>query len=296
MTQHTPMDNLSKFTGSCFSYYYEELPRQADQDMIKSFCDDRRRLFAPIAKNFDVVANSRWVLRHYLAIKFVTAANILAGSAVYAHAQNLMLGVPYFNYYAVLNACRAFLLTSPQVIWKGEETLRMPHGKILNITADYMRALDFSRMNYWRLRLASLRDYRELFSYRFPLSGPNAVNDDAFDVDTAIALGRLIAELASLSSECLDAELRKHSSLDIPVMSIDDRDWTFAYSIAGVKIIDPDDLYRFNKLITGWKTVSPLQVMTSDGLMDDVYGTWCDSSDRSNVFDPDATSGLILDL
>ncbi|MBR8295492.1 hypothetical protein KDW63_15015 [Burkholderia cenocepacia] len=290
------LEDIRNATGSAYCYSYEELPRQADLAVIQSYCSDRRALFAPIAKAFDVDANSHWILRHYLAIKFSTAANMLAGSAAYAYEHNLMLGVPYFNYYAVLNACRAFLLTSPQVAWQGERTVKMTHQNILNRTADYMRSLNPGRRQEWCTQLEDLREHRELFSYRFPLSGPELAGDRALDVEAATSLGRLIAELASLNSECLDAALCKHSSMELSVRSINDHDWATAYELAGVPKRDPSDQFRLRKYVQGWKTVAPLQVMTTDGLLDDVYGTWCDPDDRPGMFDPDDSSKLILAL
>lgn len=290
------LDEIRKATGSDYCYDYRELPRQASVGQIRSYCADRRQMFAPIAKAFDAAANSRWVLRHYLAIKFATAANMLAGSSVYARDHNLMLAVPYFNYYAVLNACRAFLLTSPQVEWNGGETVEMTHAKILNRTGDYMRALDPTRRAEWVAALERLRGHRELFSYRFPLSGRGLTGDEAFDCEAAISLGRLIAELASLNSECLDASLRKHASMELPVGEISDHEWASAYELAGASLPDFDDLYRFDKYVRGWRTVSPLEVMTSDGLIDDIYGNWTDPEGRPSMFDPDDSHDVLLAL
>lgn len=287
---------IRKATGSAYCYDYRELLVQADIAAIRGYCENRRKRFAPIAKAFDARANSHWVLRHYLAIKFATAANMLAGSATYAHAHNLMLAVPYFNYYAVLNACRAFLLTSPQVDWDGKNTVEMTHQNIINRTADYMRELDPTRRVAWQEQLEALQAHRELFSYRFPLSGPGIVGIAALDVDAAIAFARLIAELASLNSECLDGALRKYASMELPVAPIADHEWATAYEIAGISTPDPDDRYRFGKFVRGWKTVAPLEVMTSDGLADDIYGNWTDPDDRAGMFDPDDSHGIVLAL
>ncbi|MGZ2411129.1 hypothetical protein ACUXST_000526 [Sphingomonas sp. F9_3S_D5_B_2] len=290
------LDDIHRATGSDYCYHYSELPRQASLEQIRNYCADRRQMFAPIAKAFDAAANSRWVLRHYLAIKFATAANMLAGSSVYARDHNLMLAVPYFNYYAVLNACRAFLLTSPPVEWNGRDTVEMTHAKILNLTGDYMRALDPTRRNESNAQLERLRGHRELFSYRFPLSGRGLTGGEAFDCEAAISLGRLIAELASLNSECLDASLRKHASMELPVGKISDHEWASAYELSGVSLPDTDDQYRFDKYVRGWRTVSPLEVMTSDGLIEDIYGNWKDPDDRPGMFDPDESHNIILAL
>lgn len=289
-------EDIMRASGSGYCYAYKALPLQANTAMIRSYCTHQREMFAPIAKVFDAEVNSRWILRHYLAIKFATAANMLAGSSLYASEHNLRLAVPYFNYYAVLNACRAFLMTSPLVIWAGGKTVEMTHQNIINRTADSMRALDPDRRVSWLLQLEGLREHRELFSYRFPLSGPSLAGPEAFDCDAAIALGRLIAELASLNSECFDASLRKHASMDLPVLELPEHEWASAYELAGTSMPDFDDLYRFDRYVRGWNTVSTLEVMTSDGLVDDIYGNWTDPDGGPGMFDPDHTHQVILAL
>lgn len=283
-------------TGSDFCYPYEALPVDADISMIRAYCKAQRTKFAAIAKAFDDEANSRWVLRHYLAIKFITASNMLAGSAAYAYDHNLMLGVPYFNYYAVLNACRAYLMTSPNVEWSGNKTVEMTHQNIINRTADYMRDLDPSRRQHWKWQLLELRESRELFSYRFPLSGPGLTENRALDHEGATDLARLIAELASLNSECFQAALRKHAKDNFSVPEIPDHAWASAYDLSGASMPDFDDLNRFYKYVRGWKTVSTLQVMTFDGLIDDIYGNWSDADEEAGNFDPDRTHSTVLAL
>lgn len=257
-----------------------------------------RRLFAPIAKQLTPEGNSLWILRHYLAIKLVSASSLLAGSAIFAYERNLLTGVPYFNYYAVLNACRAYLLTSPHVAWDGHKTVEMTHENILNRTADYMRALDPDRRSKWREHLGQLRAHRELFSYRFPLSGPDFVGRTSLDPEPVIELARLIAELASLNSECFQAALRKYASDELPVPVVPEHAWASLYDLADAQVNDPLDRYRFNKYVRGWTTVSTLEVMATDGLMDDLYGSWTSSGDEDAIdsFDPDNYSRLILAL
>ncbi len=296
-TQSGPHDGIRHATGSAYCYAYRELPRQATPEQISSYCAVTRRLFAPIAKEFGPQDNSRWVLRHYLALKFVTAASLLAGSAQYAFDRNLLIGVPYFNYYAVLNASRAYLLTSPHVKWGGHKTVEMTHENILNRTAEYMRALDPGRRLVWRQRLAGLRDHRELFSYRFPLSGPDLVGREALDPGAVTELACLIAELASLNSECFQASLEKHASDELGVPPIPDHIWSSVYKLAGSPTADPLDRERFGKFVRGWKTVSTLEVMAYDGLMEDLYGSWSDADTvMEDGFDPDEYSRLLLAL
>lgn len=289
-------DDVRTASRSQYCLGYRELLTEADFVQISRYCEDAREKFTPIAKTFTPEANSRWLLRHYLAIKFVSAAALLAGSAQFSFNKNLLLAVPYFNYYALLNACRALVLTSPRTTWDGANTIEMTHEKTLNLTADYMRELDPKRRAQWREHMARLRNERELYSYRFPLSGPDFIGRDRLDPAAAIALTRLVAELAHLNTECFEAVLAKHVGDEMPVVELQDHDWAAAYKIVGgASEIDHADRYRFLRLRTGWRTVSPLELMISEGLMDDLYGSWC-GEDAEGDFNPDDYQGLILRL
>ena len=173
----------------------------------------------------------------------------------------------------------------------------MTHENVLNRTAEYMRALDPARRLAWRGRLAALRDHRELFSYRFPLSGPDIIGREALDPGPVSELACLIAELASINSECLQASLEKHASDELDVPPISDHTWSSVYELAGSAAADPLDRERFGKFVRGWKTVSTLEVMAYDGLMEDLYGSWTEADPiRDDAFDPDDYSRLLLVL
>lgn len=288
--------DIIKYTGSNYCYHYRALPFEVSEIQIADFCRRQKDRFLPVARAFDERANGLWVLRHYLAIKFTVSASMLSGSAIYAYERNLLMGVPYFNYYTLLNCCRAFLLTSPDVEWKGEKTMKMPHETILNLTGDLLRHLDPGRAGEWGERLKHARAVRETYSYRFPATGVDLVGDEAVDPEAIARLARLIAELAMLNSECFDAVLHKRVPNDIAVGPVDDHCWASAYDIAGAPAIDPDDASRFGKFRRGWGRVSTLEVMTSDGMMNDFYGGWTASDPVAGAFDPDDWNFHLLNL
>jgi hypothetical protein len=282
------------YTGSEFCYAYRALPDQASQAQIEAYCSAVKDRFRPIARAFDTSANGIWVLRHYLALKFTISASILSGSAIHALQQNLLMGVPYFNYYTLLNCCRAYLMTSPDVIWRGVDTMKLSHEKILNLTANLMKRLDRDPARRWGERLNLARAHRETYSYRFPATGPTLVGYDALDPHKAADLARLIAELAMLNSECFQGVLRKHVPEGIRVGALADHDWASAYDIAGETFVDRDDRYRFQKFLYGWSRVSTLDVMASDGLIEDFYGGWCAEDPQDGQFDPDDWTDHLL--
>jgi hypothetical protein len=82
--------------------------------------------------------------------------------------------------------------------------------------------------------------------------------------------------------------------MELAELEIADHEWALAYELAVASRPDFDDLYRFDKFVRGWKTVAPLEVMTSDGLIDDIYGNWTDPDGRPGQFDPDQTHDIIL--
>lgn len=289
-------NDIQAATGSGYCIGYRALRSEATLEQVQTYCKRSKALFLPIAKTFTADDNSRWLLRHYLAVKFVSASALMAGSAHYAYEHNLMMAVPYFNYYTVLNACRAYLMTAPQLSWNGQKSVEMTHEKILNCAVDYMRNLNPKRRLTWRRQMADYRDQRTLFSYRFPLSGPDFTGREALDPTPAIALAQLVAELGALNSECFDAVLEKHVDEEISVSDLSDHDWARLYRVAGEDEIDDADRYRFDKLRRGWRRVSPLHVLVSDGMMDDLFGSWTnpEREDNDGGFDPDGCSNLIL--
>ncbi|ESY72287.1 hypothetical protein X743_17545 [Mesorhizobium sp. LNHC252B00] len=68
----------------------------------------------------------------------------------------------------------------------------------------------------------------------------------------------------------------KHASDELDVPPIPDHTWSSVYELAGSAAADPLDRERFGKFVRGWKTVSTLEVMAYDGLMEDLYGSWTD--------------------
>lgn len=288
--------DIIELTGSNYCYDYNELPYRATRAQVKGYCEATKRQFIPQAKALTNRSNSLWVLRHYLAMKFVMSASILSGSGIYARDHNLLMAVPYFNYYSLLNCCRGFLMTCPDLSWNGEKTVEMTHSKILNLTGDLLKRLDKKRAPIWTKMLHEARDCRELFSYRFPATGLDFAKGNALDPDGAADLARLIAELAMLNSECFDACLEKYASGSFTVPALTDHEWATTYNIAGGSATDRDDQLRFGKYVFHWGRVSTLEVMATDGLVEDFYGSWHDGNAAPTDFDPDEYMQHLLAL
>jgi hypothetical protein len=283
------MTNYCNLTGSRYAYDYIELPAQVTADQVAAYCHETRRRFAPIAKSLTDSDNSRWLLRHYLALKFVISASTLIGSSEYSWQRNVLMSVPYLNYYALLNVCRAFLLTAPDGVPMGRESENLTHERILNTTANLMRRLDPDAERRWGDELRRARDHRNLFSYQFPASGLAILKDTGQTPHQVGNLARLIAELAMLNSECLQSALARHAPQIVSTPRLRELDWVTVYDIAGQTTKDSVDREWLSKHLARGH-VTTLAAMVWDGLIEDFYGAWVpayEEGDNPDPFNPD---------
>jgi len=113
------MTKISDLTGSHYPYAYRAVPQLCEMGDIERYCGKTRASFAKIAKRFDDAAHTEWLVRSYLALKYILGATVLASSAEHAKKENLRIVIPYSNYYAMLSCSRAFILTRPDLVWAG---------------------------------------------------------------------------------------------------------------------------------------------------------------------------------
>lgn len=133
--------DVGKLSGSPYAYSFAELRNVATEQEVRSYCDETRRRFAPIAKGFSDKLNTQWFVRHYLAVKYLLAGSIMLGSAEYSKKRNVQVSVPYCSYYALLLCCRAFVLTVPDLEWKGRASIEKTHQATRNNTLNFLRRL-----------------------------------------------------------------------------------------------------------------------------------------------------------
>ncbi len=162
-------------------------------------------------RNMTIELNSEWVARHYLAVKMILSATVMITSLEYAIEKNLMISVPYLSYYAILNCCRAIVFTLPTRKWE-ENLIEMNHSTILKTVGDCIRKFNINRGNEISSLLFQYKDYRELFSYKFPSSGIDLVRDfgNEFEYADTVQLCKMLCEIAQLNSERVEKYVKKH--------------------------------------------------------------------------------------
>lgn len=276
----TGVANLKKPTGIDCGFEYQNLKHQFAEADIQAYCDRTRKLFSTPTKAWTNELNTIWLIRHYLAVKYIIAASIMIASADYADDRKLFIPTPYLIYYSILNCCRAYLFTVPDFVWKGAASVEMTHQNIINSTANYIRRIDGNAEKNWGDRIRLARDDRELFSYRFPATGLKFWKDrDHVGVGEAIKICSVLSEMAQINSECLEASLSKNAKGSYRFLP-DNADVELAISYSDAQL-DDEDYYRIGYFIRKSPTPHNLLLTAREGLVEDAFGAWLPQDDLS---------------
>jgi uncharacterized protein (UPF0332 family) len=287
--------DINKYSGSEYAYDFKALPDLATENDVAAFCQKTRTEFAAVAKRFDDEVNTEWVVRNYLAIKFIHAASITLGTAIYGEKKNIISTIPYCIYYSLFYCCRAFLFTVPDFEWKGLGSVEKTHSSVLNLTETHLRRLNQQNSVKWGKVLKRAQAQRELYSYRFPATGLAFIEGKAVKLSEAEELCQLLTDLAKLNSDCLESALRKHNPGQFRVAQGDAIRIAMTYKLDGIEIEDDDDYYRIGYHIRKFSTVSNLAFMATDGLRDDYAIRWsADELHDEDAFNPDDYMYLLL--
>lgn len=287
--------DINSHSGSDYTYDFKVLPYLATESDVAAYCQTTRTKFAAIAKTFNDDANTEWIVRNYLAVKFIHAASITLGTAIYSEKKNVLSTIPYCIYYSILYCCRAFLFTVPDFEWKGIDSVEKTHRSILNLTETYLRRLNLQTSTQWGVILKRAQAQRELYSYRFPTTGLAFIEGQAVKLSEAEEICQLLTDLAKLNSDCLESALRKHSPGQFRVAQGDAIRIAMTYELDGIEIEDNDDYYRIGYHIRKFSTVSNLAFMATDGLRDDYANSWsADERHDEDAFNPDDYMYLLL--
>lgn len=263
-------------------YEYDALC-DLDDDKVRSYTAGVRQQFAEMAKTWSDERNTEWISRHYLALKYILAAQMKVSATEYATQQNLLIVVPYLHYYLLFHCCRAFLLTRPN---EQMEIATAGHKKIINCTTAAIGGLS-GQLKRELLRLLSRsQSLRELFSYRFPATGLNITRNRVSSEDVFLWARRL-AELAELNSECLASAVERNCSQGVFGV-----DWHRLIDLCGYTTpeyeLDEDDLRRL-RYLSKQKLPYELMCVAREGLTEDFYGAWAADEEQGlpeHAFDP----------
>ena len=288
-------DEIVALTGLNTTYRYKELIK-IDDNALRGYATKTRALFGPIARSFDDDKNAEWLIRSYLALKYVLASTVLGTSASHAEDQNLKVTLPYLNYYTMFNCARAFIFTLPCTQWKDEKSIAMTHQNIINTATDKLKRLDKDVAAATKARLVVGQQQRELFSYRFPATGLSVFGDELLAVWDAIDTARFFTELAQFNLACLESATRKHTKNSFKVGGQDNLWDLMRYDTKTQDLIDDDDCQRVGYFVRKYRHPSELVSLATHGLVEDFFGAWIHEVDNHPGYNPDEDWNLLLDI
>ena len=251
--------------------------------------------FSKIVQQWDSVLNSEWVVRNYLAVKMIMSSTVMLTSLSYSKSKNIRVTEPYLIYYSLLNVCRAVLFTSPIVEWKEGAIMEATHSKIINIVGDAVSQFNKEAGTNIKEVLERARDYRELFSYKFPANG---IGDFSVSYHEAVSVCSFLAELAQLQSEIL--ENRNFKRIDIETkLNRDILKKAFIYQGKKCYFGDDEDWYRLDYISRKQPFPVNLYFTLTEGMVEDFFGAWYDYTDENDDIDkynPDDNWRLIFPM
>lgn len=259
------------------------------------------RFHSVCKKKMDNKLNSEWVARHYLATKMILSATIMVSSLDYCINKNVKISVPYLSYYSILTCCRAVIFTLPDVKWNNDTFIQMNHSKIANEIKNCIMKLDrdYAEKMYEYINL--YKDYRELFSYKFPATGIRDDQEKNYSYDKTVELSRALCELAQLNSAEIERYIIKNCLNDIDEWKEMDNEYLkycFAYLIEdkNIKIIDDEDMYRINYIRRKQPFPVSLYYTMTEGMVEDFFGAWCSESEDDTMYNPDIDWRIIFPI
>ncbi|NQV18796.1 MAG: hypothetical protein HQ534_09665 [Armatimonadetes bacterium] len=273
-------------------FEYENMDSVFSQKEIDKSFESLSIKFSKLTKNWSKELNSQWVLRDYLAVKMILSSSILLSSVEFANEKNLRIVEPYLIYYSLLNCTRAIIYTSPFSEWNSGELFTMTHKKTINIVGDIISKYNKTKGTDVKDFINWAREYREIFSYKFPANG---LTKHHLSLDETIRTCKLLCEIAQFQSKILENSLTKNFKKEYDLNS-DILKIGYSYGGECFQFIDDEDGYRLDYIFRKQRRPFSLHITMTEGMIEDFFGAWCPKDDfkSSEIYNPDTDWNIIF--
>lgn len=288
--------------GDSFEYYNLE-NKFEDKEISKYKQWVYSRFNEVCNKNMNSELNSEWVVRHYLATKMILSATVMLSSLEYCIEKNVRMSIPYLSYYSILTCCRAVIFTLPNISWKNgkDSIMEMNHSKTINGIKDCLMKLNKNYGEEIYNQINSYKDYRELFSYKFPASGTGVMDYDNYSYDKTVDICRILCEIAQLNSQQIENYIRKnclHNLDEFKGLDMEYLNRCFRYNVnnTNTEIIDHDDWYRIDYIRRKQPFPVSIYYTMTEGMVEDFFGVWCSNleDEEELLYNPDIDWRIIF--
>lgn len=196
----------------------------------------------------------------------------------------------------MLNVARAVMFTNPVSDWKKGNLINAPHSKVINIVGDAIGQFNKGKGTFVKDLLKRAKEYRELFSYKFPANG---ITDFSIEFNEAVEYCSFLSEFAQFQSEVLENMNLSRKDIEFNL----DREVLkkgFAYKGKKYDFLDKEDWYRLD--YTARKQPFPINLYftLTEGMVEDFFGAWYpynENDDEIGVnYNPDDNWSLIFPM
>ena len=279
-------------------YDYEALPQTFDGKKIDIYNQSLLEQFSLLTKNWNDELNTEWIARHYMASKIIMSATLMLNSVAHANQKNLRIVEPYLLYYALFSSCRALVLTIPQLKWEDGNVMEYTHQKVINIAVNTIKLFDKSYGGEVNKTLMRAKDYRELFSYKFPSNGIISLPGEVtVSLEETTDLCRLLVEIAKFNSEKLEQSFAKNCKAQAFGFKEAILEKCIWYRTDDYTFVDDEDYYRIGRIVVKEKKPASIYLTMNSGMVDDFFRAWISEEDSDEgAFDPDLNIRIIYDF
>ncbi len=263
------MELIERYIESHY-YRYEHINKYSPKKLNK-YIQKTQDKFVAESREWTIKKNSIWLLRLYASIKMMLSSTVLYSHYEFSENKQLYLSMPYYEYYGLLNCCRALTLSRPEKD-EFETVFKAPHSTIINLTVETLKSIDNNLANEFEKHINLLKDRREMFSYNFPTK---KIEEEMTTFYDTLEYSKLICEIAQLNSLILEESKKNNSDsfvLDSQYIKEDVQKYF-------------DSLEDFNRLrYIARKMYMPhnLFVMCTEGLVEDFLGNFMDEYTEEN--------------
>ena len=249
--------NRKSIGGRGFIYNYREIE---DEKNIRPFIDWGIKGSVKQCKAMNEERLHQWMFRLYMAARMILSASHTIQAWDFALSNNLRVAAPHLLYNSLLSASRAAIFACPWCEYSGGEIFTQTHTKSINLTTDILKKYDSDIADKYNERATSLKDLREVLTYKHPTSG-----DCHFDKARPDKEITLLCEIAQIQSELFEQSYTKHVQqqfqfdLDKAPTSL------FTHTNAEGSIIDQEDWYRLDYLKRKLRRPMNIRLLMTEG-------------------------------
>lgn len=280
------------------SFNYKLLKSEFDDFELLTYRNKLLQKFSILTKNWTNELHSEWTARMFLAAKMICASTLLLNTLNYSKRKNIRLTEPYLLYYSIFNCCRTLTFTHPLQIWRNGELISDSHARVIKNTGSILDQINKDKSKDLLALIKITKDYRELFSYKYPADGLR--NETIFrdvNLENITKKCRLLCEIAQFTSECFETSYEKHCSTNDYSLTEDNLEICLSYQGDNYSLTDDEDTYRISYIMRKVKRPYNIYFTMTEGMIDDFFGSWL-ASDEDDVdsFDPDERLINIFEL